>query len=323
MRIVFFGSPAAALPSLEKLLADGHEIPLIVTQPDHPAGRGQRFHPCPVKAFARERGIPTYEPEKIRKDPAALDRLRKADGELHVVVAYGQIMPGPIIDLPPLRSLNVHFSVLPKYRGAAPVAWAIRNGEPTTGITIFRLNEKMDEGDVFAAAEVPIRADDTTGSLEARLSVLGADLLTATIGRIKTIIPKPQDHALATLAPKLKKGSGLIDWSWDSGAIDRHIRAMNPWPKAFTFRGKERLIVLEGHPLPAAGGDEAAFGSPSRSSGKVLEAGKTVLRILCGQGTQYLVTRLQPEGRTAMAAAAYITGGRISAGEILSAAPAV
>ena len=144
MRIVFFGSPAAALPSLEALLRAGHEIPLIVTQPDRPAGRGRRLTPSAVKAFALGKRIPTYEPERIRKDPAAVDRLRETGAALHVVVAYGQIMPGPIIDLPPYRSLNVHFSLLPKYRGASPVAWAILGGEAATGITIFRLNEHTD-----------------------------------------------------------------------------------------------------------------------------------------------------------------------------------
>jgi methionyl-tRNA formyltransferase len=313
MRIVFFGSPAAALPSLERLLLAGHDIPLVVTQPDRPAGRGRRLTPCPVKAFARERGIPTYEPERIRKDPAAVDRLRAAGAVLHVVVAYGQIMPGPVIDLPPYRSLNVHFSLLPKYRGASPVAWAIRNGEPVTGITIFRLNERMDEGDIFSSVEAPIRPDDTTGSLEARLAVLGAELLVETIGRIDLLVPKAQNHALATPAPKLKKELGLVDWSQKAAAIDRHIRAMNPWPAAFTFFGSERLILHEGRALAP----EAP--TADRAPGTVLETSAAGIRIGCGEGTEYLLTRLQAEGRNPMEAAVFIRGGRLAPGMVLHA----
>jgi methionyl-tRNA formyltransferase len=313
MRIVFFGSPAVALPSLERLLLSGHDIPLVVTQPDHPAGRGRRLTPCPVKAFARERGIPSYEPERIRKDPAAVARLRETGAVLHVVVAYGQIMPGPVIDLPPYRSLNVHFSLLPKYRGASPVAWAIRNGEPVTGITIFRLNERMDEGDIFSSVEAPIRPDDTTGLLEARLAVLGAELLVETIGRIDVLVPKAQNHALATAAPKLKKEFGQVDWSQSAAAIDRHVRAMNPWPTAFTFFGGERLILHEGRPLapeaPAVG----------RAPGTVLETSAAGIRISCGEGTEYLLTRLQAEGRNPLEAAVFIRGGRLASGTVLHA----
>jgi methionyl-tRNA formyltransferase len=318
MRIVFFGSPAAALPSLESLLRAGHEIPLVVTQPDRPAGRGRRMTPSAVKAFALEHGLPTYEPERIRKDPAAVERLGQTGAALHVVVAYGQIMPGPVIDLPPHRSLNVHFSLLPKYRGASPVAWAILGGEIVTGITLFRLNERMDEGDIYAAVEEPIRPDDTAGALEARLAVLGAHLLVETIERIEAIVPRPQNHALASPAPKLKKEFGLVDWARPAAAIDRHVRALNPWPAAYTFRRGERLILLEGRPLPAPATQRN--GNNPAMPGTILDAGKAGLRILCGGGTEYLAARVQPEGRNPMPAAAFAAGGRIAAGEILSSA---
>jgi len=319
MRIVFFGSPAAALPALEALLRAGHEIPLIVTQPDRPAGRGRRLTPSAVKAFALEKGIPTYEPERIRKDPAAVDRLRETGAALHVVVAYGQIMPGPVIDLPPHRSLNVHFSLLPKYRGASPVAWAILGGEAATGITIFRLNERMDEGDIYSTIDAPIRPDDTAGSLEARLAVLGADLLVDTIARIGTIVPRPQDQARASLAPKLKKEFGLVDWSREAAAVDRHVRGMNPWPAAYTFRRGERLILLEGRALTVPSGGRN--GENREDPGTIIEAGKTGLRIRCGGGSEYRIDRVQPEGRGPMPAAAFAAGARIAAGEILTAAP--
>ncbi|MGD0784061.1 MAG: methionyl-tRNA formyltransferase, partial [Candidatus Aminicenantales bacterium] len=238
---------------------------------------------------------------------------------LHVVVAYGQIMPGPVIDLPPWRSLNVHFSLLPKYRGASPVAWAILSGESGTGITIFRLNERLDEGDILSSIEAPIRPDDTTGSLEARLAVLGAELLVETVERIETIVPLAQNHALATLAPKLKKEFGMVDWTRDAAAIDRHVRAMNPWPTAYAFRRAERLILLEGTALAHQSGRSGGDGQAA--PGTILEAGKAGLRILCGGRSEYVVTRVQPEGRNPMPAAAFAAGGRIAAGEVLTAFP--
>jgi methionyl-tRNA formyltransferase len=320
MRIVFFGSPAAALPCLEALLAAGHSIGLVVTQPDKPAGRGRLLTPCPVKAYAAAHGLPTYEPARIRRDPEALDRLRAAWPDIHVVVAYGQILPGPLIDFPVHRSLNVHFSLLPRYRGASPVAWSIRNGEKSTGISIFRLNEEMDEGDILATAEMEIGVTETTGILETRLADLGADLLVRTLKAIDSITPIPQDHGAATYAPKLKKDDGLIGWEGNGAEVDRHIRAMTPWPTAFTFLRTERLIILEGRLQEKSGepgGQRQGF-----IPGTVLEAGKTGIRILCGQGPDYRITRLQPEGRKSMDAAAYIAGGKITAGDILGRPPA-
>jgi methionyl-tRNA formyltransferase len=318
MRIVFFGSPEAALPALSALLAAGHEVPLVVTQPDRPAGRGRLPAPSPVKAFAVGLGLPTYEPERIRKDPGAVDRLRAARPDIQVVVAYGQIMPGPIIDLPPHRSLNLHFSLLPAYRGAAPASWAIRRGEKKTGVTIFRLNEKMDEGDIYASAEEPIGPDDTTGSLERRLAQIGSGLLVRTLANLDTIAPRPQAHEAATYAPKLKKADGAIDWNAEAADVDRHIRSMTPWPTAFGFLGDERLIILAGRPHLEAGSPPAAY-----EPGTVLSVGKTGILIACGGGTAYGIARLQPEGRKTMDAAAYLAGGKIRPGLRLTPAPRV
>ncbi len=316
MRIVFFGSPAAALPSLERLLRAGHDIPLVVTQPDRPAGRGRRLTPCAVKAFALEHGIPSYEPERIRKHPAAVGRLRETGAALHVVVAYGQIMPGPVIDLPPYRSLNVHFSLLPKYRGASPVAWAILNGETETGITIFRLNERMDEGDILSSIKTPLRPDDTTGSLEARLAALGAELLVETVARIAALVPRPQNHALATPAPKLKKESGLVDWTRDAAAVDRHVRAMNPWPTAYTFLRGERFLLLSGRAAAPADAREAAI-PPGTVRGLV----PTGILIACGGGSDYIVTRLQMEGKKPLDAAVFLRGAKIVPGDRFGVGP--
>ncbi len=314
MRIVFFGSPQAAVPSLSGLLAAGHEIPLVVTKPDHPAGRGRLLTPCPVKSFAAGRSLPTYEPERIRTDPEAVDRLRAASPDIQVVVAFGQIMPGPIIDLPPHRSLNLHFSLLPAYRGASPVSWAIRRGEARTGVTIFRLNEKMDEGDIYASLEEPIGPRDTTGSLEERLAVLGAGLLVETLARLDRIAPRPQDHRLATLAPKLKKEDGWIDWSGEAASIDRHVRAMTPWPSAFSTLGGERLIVRSGRPT-----SPPPHPDPAAEPGTILRADKNGIVVACGGGTAFAIERLQPEGRKAMDASAWLAGGRGRTGHRLGA----
>jgi methionyl-tRNA formyltransferase len=316
MRIVFFGSPEAALPSLSALLEAGHEIPLIVTQPDRPAGRGRIPTHSAVKAFALDRGLPIYEPERIRKDPGAVDRLRAAGPEIQIVVAYGQIMPGPVIDLPPHRTLNLHFSLLPAYRGASPVSWAIRRGETRTGVTIFRLNEKMDEGDIYDSAEEPISPRDTTGSLERRLATSGAELLVQTLAHLGDITPRPQAHESATYAPKLKKEDGVIDWRAEAGIVERHVRAMNPWPTAFSFLKGERLIVLAGRPGSPLGGAAAAA-----EPGTILSANGVEITVACGGGTAYGITRLQPEGRKPMDASAYLAGGKIRTDDRLGAGP--
>jgi methionyl-tRNA formyltransferase len=309
MRIVFFGSPETALPSFQALLKAGHRIVLAVTQPDRPSGRGQRIAACPVKRFAVEQGIPVVQPERIRKDAEITDRLALAAPDIQVVVAYGQIIPRSVIDVPPLSTINVHYSILPKYRGASPVAWAILNGETKTGVTIFRLNEKMDEGDVYATAETEILPEETAGELEARLSALGARLLVETLTRVEELTPVPQDHARATLAPKLRKEDGKIDWSRNDEAVARLVRAMTPWPSAFTFLRGERLIVLRGSP--------AGSGDPARPRGTILAVEKPGLVIACAGGTAYRITRLQPEGRRPMDAQAYALGGKLKEGDVL------
>jgi methionyl-tRNA formyltransferase len=208
-----------------------------------------------------------------------------------------------------LSTINVHYSILPKYRGASPVAWAILNGETKTGVTIFRLNEKMDEGDVYATAETEILPEETAGELEARLSALGARLLVETLTRVEELTPVPQDHARATLAPKLRKEDGKIDWSRNDEAVARLVRAMTPWPSAFTFLRGERLIVLRGSP--------AGSGDPARPRGTILAVEKPGLVIACAGGTAYRITRLQPEGRRPMDAQAYALGGKLKEGDVL------
>jgi len=309
MRIAFFGSPAAALPSLERLLASGHAVAMAVTQPDKPAGRGKSTSAPPVKAFAHDRGIRVLQPARIRNDAAFLDELRAADPDINVIVAYGQILPAAVIYLPRWKSVNVHFSLLPKYRGAAPVEWAILNGERNTGVTIFELNEKMDEGDTLAREKVEIRPRETAGELEARLADVGAGLLIGTLDQIDSLPRVPQDPSLATLAPRLKKEQGLIDWAKDAAAIERMVRAFSPWPGAFTYWRGERLILHAGR----VSGD----GGPGGAPGQVAAAAGAGLAVCCGNGSVYIIERLQRENKKALAAAEFLRGTKIAPGDVL------
>ena len=246
MKIVFFGSPALALPSLKKLLEADHSIDLIITQPDRPSGRGKKLMPCPVKKTALDLNIPYYQPLKIRKDEIALDKIKKIEPDLNVVVAYGQIIPSSIIYLPRYNSLNVHFSLLPKYRGASPVQKALLDGEAKTGITIFELNEKMDEGDILVQEEVNVFPDENAADLEARLAQKGADLLIKAIAQIDKLKHRKQDHSQATYAPKIRKEDGKIDWTKNSLYIERQVKAFTPWPSAYAFLKDIRIKIHKG-----------------------------------------------------------------------------
>jgi methionyl-tRNA formyltransferase len=309
MRIVFFGSPAAAIPSLQKLLDGGHSIELVVTQPDKPAGRGRRMTPSAAKLFALEREIPVIEPVKIRKDESVLPRIREVRPDVHVVVAYGQIIPAPVIYFPRYHSLNVHFSLLPKYRGAAPVQWTVLNGETETGVTIIELNEKMDEGDILARVRTEVGPGETAGKLETRLADIGADLLLLTLGRIDSITPIPQDHSRASLAPKIQKEDGRIDWAENAAGIDRRVRALGERPGTFTFFRGRRLQIHRGQGLKVY--------REGHKPGEVLSVAKDGLKVACGGGSAYLIEDLQPEGKNRMSAYEYSLGSKIESGEVL------
>ena len=309
MRLIFFGSPEAALPSLAGLLGAGHAVELVVTQPDRPSGRGQRLTASPVKRFALEGPIPVLQPERIRKNQAAFETIRDVRADIHIVVAYGQIIPASIIDLPRHHSINVHFSLLPKYRGACPVQWAVLNGEARTGVTIFRLNEKMDEGEVLSTTETDIRAGENAGELEDRLARLGADLLLETLARVDAIIPVLQDHEKATLAPKLRKEDGIIDWTVEAASVDRRVRAFTPRPSAYVLFKERRLILLKGTAL-AGTKDEGA-------PGEVVAVRREGIDIRCGDQALYRIQRLQPENKGPMDAFAFSLNGRIRPLDVL------
>lgn len=311
MKIVFFGSPASALPSLEKALEVGHRIELIITQPDKPSGRGKKLMPCPVKKRAQELNIPTYQPLKIRNDPIALEKIKTIQPSLNVVVAYGQILPPSIIYLPRYNSLNVHFSLLPKYRGASPVQWALLMGEEKTGITIFELNEKMDEGDILAQKEVNIFSDESAVELEYRLAQKGADLLIKTISQVDKIKHHKQDHSLATYAPKFKKEDGKIDWTKNALYIERQIKAFTPWPSAYTFLKEKRMKIYKGK-------KKENQAKTSSSAGEILGIKKEGIEVCCGGGTIYLIESLQPENKKRMDAYAFSLGAKIKSGEMFA-----
>jgi methionyl-tRNA formyltransferase len=307
MRLVFFGSPAAAVHSLKKILEKGHRIELVITQPDRPAGRGKKTALSPVKKFSMEHNIPVYQPERIRKDPLALEKIKDVNPELNVVVAYGQIIPKSIIDLPKFNSIKVHFSLLPEYRGASPVQWAVLNGEQKTGVTIFELNERMDEGDILAKRETQIYPREYAYELEGRLAEIGAELLCDTIEKIERIPHEKQDHSKATYAPKIKKEQGRIDWNQNALWIDRKVRAFTPWPSAFSFLEKKRIKILKGRDRPEK--------IPDALPGEILCVKKEGLEVGCGQGSVYLIEELQPEGKRSMSAHAFSLGENVIRGD--------
>jgi len=233
------------VPSLRALHSAGHELQLVITQPDRPAGRGMKLSRSPVKVAAEEMGLPVYQPEKIR-DPDAGERIRSLAPDLLVVVAYGQIIPRSVLAIPRLGAINVHASLLPRWRGAAPIARAILAGDVETGVTIMRMDEQLDHGPVLAMRATPIGAREDAQALGGRLATLGAELLVEVLGRLDEIQPSEQDHSRATVAPKLTKEEGELDWSMGAREIDRRVRGLQPWPGAKLPTDRGRVKVLRG-----------------------------------------------------------------------------
>jgi len=302
VRVVFFGSPDFAVPSL-RALAGRHEVALVVSQPDRPAGRGRAVQMPAVKEAALALGLPVEQPPKI-KDPTVAERLAALAPEVFVVVAYGRILPPALLAIPRLGPWNVHASLLPKLRGAAPIQWAVIRGETRTGICIMRMEEGLDTGPVAARAELPIGEDDTAGTMAERLSVLGAELLLQTLPRIEagSVVLEPQDHAQATLAPMLEKEHGLLDFTQPAAAVSAHARGVDPWPGASATLAGEPVKLF--HPRLAAG-----QGAP----GEVLGLVPAGLLVACGQGA-LAFAELQFPGRKRLPAAAVLAGRPIAPG---------
>ena len=302
MRLVFLGTPSFAVPTLEAIAAAGHGVICVVSQPDRPRGRGNQLAASPVKEAALRHGLPVYQPERLRR-PEAVEYLSALAPDAMVVVGYGQIIPQSVINIPPHGIINVHGSLLPKYRGAGPIQWAIANGESVTGVTTMRIDAGLDTGDMLLKAETQIAPDETAVELGATLAVMGAALLVQTLENIASIVPEKQDAAQATYAPLLKKEDGAIDWQQPARIIHNRVRGFQPWPGAYTrLRGRQLHIWKS---RLSAGGE----GRPGQF---LLHP----LRVVCGAGALELV-EVQLEGRKRIAAEAFVNGQRITAADIL------
>ena len=303
MRLVYLGTPTFAVPSLERVVDAGHEVVAVFTQPDRPKGRGQKDAMSPVKEVALRMGLTVYQPERVRR-PEVVEQLREMAPDAMVIVGYGQIIPQSILDIPPQGIINVHASLLPKYRGAAPIQWAIARGEKTTGVTTMRIDAGLDTGAMLLKWQTAIGEDETAVELGARLAPAGADLLVRTLGELGSIVPVLQDDAQATLAPILKRDDGHIDWTMTAQEILNRARGFQPWPGAYGFLRGQRFHVWRG-----------AIAELELSAGALLVEGKRLF-VGCGGGAIELL-EIQVEGRKRMAAAAFLNGFSVTAGEVL------
>jgi methionyl-tRNA formyltransferase len=308
-RVVFFGTPEFAVPTLDVLLSSSHQVVGVVTQPDRPRGRGQRTSPSPVKARALAARIVLFQPDRLG-DPPFLDALTALQADVGVVAAYGKILPISLLTMPRLGMINVHASLLPRYRGAAPVHRAVIAGESLTGVTIMRIVKALDAGPVLATRERAIGADETSVDVERDLSQLGANLLVTVLDRMSTGIVQetPQDESQATYASRLTKEDGVIDWSRPAAAVHNLIRGLHPWPHAFTFLQARRYILLRSVLVTGSG-----------RPGEVVEATGDRLTVATGAGAVRLL-EVQPEGKRPMNAREFLAGHRVVIGDIFHAA---
>jgi methionyl-tRNA formyltransferase len=307
VRLAFLGTPEFAVPTLERIVEAGHEVAAVLTQPDRPKGRGQQVAAPPVKQAALKLGLAVHQPERIRTAEIH-DFLRGLNAEAMVVVGYGKIIPQSIIDIPPLGIINVHASLLPKYRGAAPIQWAIAGGETRTGVTTMRIDAGLDTGDILLAHETPIGPEETAPELSARLAALGADLLVETLSGLKDgcVAPRKQDSSQASFAPTLKKEDGLIDWTRPAQEIHDRVRGFLPWPGCHTkLRGRTLNVWKARVAEPAAGRPGLLHPSHGR------------LIVSAAEGTALELLELQLEGKKRMNAAAFLNGFHLVENELL------
>jgi methionyl-tRNA formyltransferase len=313
MVVAFFGTPQFAVPTLQRLLDSRHRVSGVVTQPDRPRGRGQKVTDAPVKALAVQHGVPVIQPDRLR-DPAVADTLRSWQPDIGVVVAYGRLIPERLLEIPRLGMINVHASLLPHYRGAAPIHRAVIAGDTETGVTIMRVAQVLDSGAMFARVTRPIAPDETSDVVERDLSELGATLLLDVLEAIDagTAVEEPQDHTRATLAPKITRADGLIDWGRSAVSIHNQVRGLYPWPHAFTFVDGSRLIILR----TRVEGDAT---TPDRTEtrddvpGTVVDVSHDAIRVATGDG-RLSVTEVQPEGKRPMAVRDYLAGRPLAVG---------
>lgn len=300
------GTPEAAVPTLRRSLNDGHEVVAVWTQPDKPAGRGNKVAFSPVKEFALSHGLDVFQPARIKNDEAK-QLFASHDADVAVVVAYGKILPDEFLRAPRRGCINVHFSLLPLYRGAAPANWAIVNGETETGVTTMFIEPTLDTGPILLQSKTKIGDRETAPELMQRLADIGAELLGETLARLNELTPRPQHDRDATFAPVLKKEDGLIDWSHSAFDIDRRIRGFQPWPNAYTSFNSKSLILWEAQPSMSV--------TSGIANGEVIVAQKDELVVQCGQKTALRVLEVQPEARKKMAARDFINGMRLKVGD--------
>ena len=309
MKIVFMGTPAAAVPSLEKILRGGHEIVAVYTQPDRPAGRGNKLTAPPVKDFAVQNNLPVFQPTKI-KTPDALEVFKSHKADVAVVVAYGRILPQTFLEAFPHGAINVHFSLLPKLRGAAPVNWAIVSGEKVTGVTTMQMDAGLDTGDILLQTEIAIGETENSIELMQRLSFVGADLLSETLKHLEKLARIPQNHDDATIAPLMKKENGAIDWNLSATEISNRVRGFQPFPTSFTKYQNKKLTIWKAKEIQIA---DSRF----QKTGEIIEAKGDKVSINCGSQTILQIEELQIEGKKRMTTRDFLNGIKLQVGEFL------
>lgn len=309
MRVVFMGTPEFSVPCLARLLRDGHDVVGVFTQPDKPKGRGKQMQPPPVKAFAEQHGVAVFQPRSMR-DGEALGILRQLRPDVTVVTAFGKILPQDVLDVPRYGSINIHASLLPRYRGAAPIQWAVLNGEKISGVTSMQMDAGLDTGDMLLRAETPIGEDMTAGELHDVLSALGAEVMSETLTALQngTLRPEKQDDALSNYAPMLTKDLSPIDFTKSAAEVHNHIRGLSPWPAATLCACGKTLKVHRSALCADTGG----------KPGEVTQSGKRFV-VSCGDGRCVELLTVQAEGKKAMPAADYLRGNPLSEGSILNA----
>ena len=308
MRIVFMGTPDAAVPTLRLCLEEGHEVVAVWTQPDRASGRGYRVMAPPVKQFALSKGLTVHQPPRLKTEEVR-SHFASHDADVALVVAYGKILPADFLRAPQRGCINVHFSLLPLYRGAAPVNWAIVNGESYTGVTTMFMEETLDTGPILMQRRTRIREKETAPELTARLGLMGGDLLIETLERLDMITPRPQHDRDATLAPMLTREDGAIRWKDDAYAIERAVRGFQPWPNAHTSFRSQRLIVWSALAGPGDTGDA--------QPGEVLCVKKDEIVVICGQQTALHLLEVQPEAKRRLSVRDFLNGTHVEAGERL------
>lgn len=310
MKVVFMGTPDFAVGALQAIIDAGHDVVLVVTQPDKEKGRGKEVQFSPVKQCAIKNNIEVFQPARI-KEADAVNKLRGYGADIFVVAAFGQIVSQEILDMPRFGCVNIHASLLPKLRGAAPIQWSVLNGDKTSGVTIMQMNAGVDTGDILMQKEIELAADETGASLFDRLAVLGSEAIVEALpmierGELKAI---PQDHSISTHAAMLTKSMGCIDWNWDAARIERYVRGLNSWPSAYTYIGGKSLKIWES----SLATDISAKGM---QPGQVADVNKTSICVACGEGV-LRITSVQLEGKKRMDVQAFLLGYPVKVGDKL------